>query len=183
MRKRALFIVSVLAIALLLLGGTTSALAKSHRKITGDFYFPSPPAWGVDLDIWLTLSIHEVDPSTGEARGNCNWRIYHEEWGWRELEAQLVSVAFGEHDGAPAAAFVAEITAVSGWGQGVPGEYAYFWVRDGGTPARKGDQFAINYYSLDPFYEFYPAGTPPACTYFTPFLAIDLAGGNLVIHQ
>ena len=90
----------------------------------------------------------------------------------------LLFVAFGEHEGAPAAAFVAEITRVSGWGQGVPGEYAYYWVRDGGTPARQGDQFAINYYSLDPFYEFYPAGAPPTGAYFTPFLAIDLLGGN-----
>jgi hypothetical protein len=182
MRNRTLFIVSLLAAALLVPWGTVPAAAGAHRKITGDFYFESPPAWGIDLDLWITLDVHEVDATTGEARGHCSWRIYHEGMGWRELEGELVSVAFGEHEGAPAAAFVSRITSATGWGQGLPGEYAYFWVRDGGTPARKGDQFAINYYSLDPFYEFYPVGDPPVCAYFTPFLAIDILDGNLVIH-
>ena len=183
MRKRVLLTLSMLALVLGLFGGSTAVLAHAHRKITGDFYFEAPPEWGIDLDLWITLNVHELDPITGEAKGNCSWKMYHEEMGWRELEADLVSVAFGEHEGAPAAAFVSKITSASGWGQGVPGEYAYFWVRDGGTPARRGDQFGINYYSLDPFYEFFPAGDPPDIAYFTPFLAIDILDGNLVIHH
>jgi hypothetical protein len=184
MRKQ-VAIASLLAIVLLFAsaGGSSPALAESQPKVTGGFTFQSPPVWGIDLDLWFTVNIHELDPVTHEARGHCNWKIYHEEMGWRELKARIVSVDFGEYEGAPAAAFVAEITSKSGWGQGAPGEYAYFWVRDGGTPGRKGDQFGINYYSLDPFLEFWPDDDPPAGAYFDPFLPIDVEAGNLVIHK
>lgn len=181
--KRRILIILVLMGLLLTIGGSAPALAWFPRRITGDIGFTAPPEWGIDLLLWIHFSVYEINPVTHRGWGQCSWMIWNEELGWRYLDSRLSCVMFGEHEGKPAAAFVSQIVRRMGWGEGEPGEYAYFWVRDGGTPGSEGDQFGINYYSLDPFIEFWPEDEPPPCEYLTPDERIDVEGGDLAIHR
>ena len=68
-----------------------------------------------------------------------------------------------------------------------PGEYAYFWMRDGGTPGSQGDMWGNkNYSDEDPFLEFWPADDPPPCEYFVPSYGIKpiaVEGGDLDVRD
>jgi hypothetical protein len=181
--KRRVLIVVGLAVLLVLLG-SVSALAWSARRVKGDVAFHSPPEWYVDppLKLWMHFDVLKVGRKGDRAWGQVSWMIHSETDGWRYFDSRPTCVVFGEHDGKPAAAIVTQITERIGWGWGEPGEYAYFWVRDGGAPASEGDQWGMSYYSFDPFIEFYPEDEPPPCEYFTPDLLIDMEGGDLTVR-
>jgi hypothetical protein len=141
------------------------ASQKVNRLIKVSIYFQGPESWGGEFHVWNKGEIKEINPLTHAARGKYNWTIFNPEFGWRSAKSDVICVAYGQ-DGHNAA-FIARITEINGWGQGVPGEYAYFWLKDGKSTGES-DASAVNYYSFDPFYEFWPAGDPPDCNYFDP---------------
>ena len=169
MRKR-ICIVSVL-IAVLLLASSVPAWADSPGKVTGGIHFTAA-AFG--MEGWMRVNVHATglgDLATGWVR----WQEYKESDGWRRLVAHPICVTFGESEGAPAAVFVVQIDSKSGWGDGEAGQYIPFWVRDGGTPGRNGDDFATLSWP--------PQATVPDCGYREPgFLFATIDEGNLMIH-
>ena len=172
MRKRVL-IVWVLIAIVLAFSGSAPAWADAPPKITGGIHFAAP-MFGLE-DGWMRFSVHAVGPGN-LATGWLRWKEYLADEGWRRVVAHPTCVTFDEYEGEPAAVFVVEIDSRSGWGSGEPGQYLKFWVLDGGTPGRKGDDFATLTWP--------PDFTPPDCDYvdagFRPFV-ID--GGNLQIHR
>lgn len=151
------------------------AQVKISRGITGKVSFPAPPEWGNELDLWIDFDLQEVNTSNHQAAGEIKWRIWNKEAGWRELNSQPSCVLFGEDVGQDpdTAIVVACIKHKEGWGDGLPGEYAYWWLRDGGDD----NLMAILNYSDDPWYEFFPKGRPPACEFFEPGLFIEIGEG------
>ena len=158
MKKRNLMLLVSVALPLML-AGSAPALAGSPRGIVGHIAFQAPFEGGMDL--FVDFDVHEVNPDTHKATGSCSWTIWHEEMGWRQLDAHPTCVLFDE--GSQTAVFVSRIVHKTGFGQGEPGEYAYFWVRDGDP-----DQWSSKIYQATPFYEFWPRGKPPTCEYFDP---------------
>jgi hypothetical protein len=153
---------------------------SSTRNLKGEFQFPSPAAWPVDLWITFEVDIHQLDPETHEADGVVNWGVYyfeHDEW--KRIKSDVEYVFFDE--GGKAAVFVTQITEKTGPGEGEPGEHACYWVRDG----ELGDQFGIHYYSdFHPevgFKEFWPEDELPELAYTEPQLPIDVELGDLVV--
>jgi hypothetical protein len=84
---------------------------------------------------------------------------------------------------AQAAIVISQITEKTGPGEGEPGEYACFWVRDSDAA----DQFGIHYYSdFHPevgFKEYFPADELPLLEYAEPVKVIDVENGELTIVQ
>lgn len=176
--KRDLVLVALLAIVLLTMsacqpiaptdepGQEAMAPDTEQRRVKGEIYLPGEPSWG-GVAINTAFDFTEVDPETHEADGYVNWHVLlpdddPDTPSWKGVEAAARYVFFGAdvEDGDPAAAVViAQILSKDGFGQGVPGEYSYFWLRDGGEAGQ--DQFGMRYYSLDPWYEFYPEDEPP----------------------
>jgi len=134
------------------------------------------------MDIFMDFDVREVNPDTHKAKGSCSWTIWHEELGWRQLDAHPTCVVFDEDT--QTAVFVSRIVHKTGFGDGEKGEYAYFWVRDGDPDDP--DQWSSKIYQADPFYEFWPKGKPPACEYFDPAdigrPILDVELGDLAIH-
>jgi hypothetical protein len=138
------------------------------------------------MDIFIDFDVREVDPDTQTATGSVEWKIWHEEMGWRAVDARATCVQFGQDgDGNPTTVLVSRIVRQTGWGQGEPGEYAYWWLRD----SADGDLHSINYYRpFDPdhpedFQEFFPRGQAPDCEefpFFEPPEVMDL--GDLAIE-
>ena len=187
--KRRILILLVLVVALFAFTGSTSISSRRRRGITGSvgFYVPEwgpPQARGVR--IWMHYNVREIGRKRRRASGQVSWMIYNELLGWRYVDSSPVCVVFGKHEGKPAAVFVSRIVNKIGWGPGEPGEYAYYWVRDGGTPGSEGDQWGATNYQYEPFIEFWPADDPPPCKYFTPDhppQPISVQGGDLVISD
>ena len=177
MNRKTLMLVLIL---LLLLAAIPVAQAKTGRQIVGSVAFPSPAEWGVDLDLWIDFDLQEASMSNHKATGEITWRIWDEDIGWRVTRTHPSCVLFGEDVGEDpnTAIIVTRIQQTEGWGDGLPGEYAYWWVHDNGD----NDQFAVLDYSLDPWYEFFPRGKPPVCVYFEPWLKIDMGDGLEIIH-
>ena len=169
MKARIVLVVMLVAV-FLLPGGTVSAGAGGPSKITGGIHFVAS-AFG--MEGWMNFDIHATGPGGG-ARGWLRWREYSESQGWRHVVAHPICVTFS--GSAPTAVFVVQIDSRSGWGEGEQGQYILFWVRDGGTPGRNGDQFTT--LTWPPQYE------PLACTYTEPsFIFATIDGGNLMIHR
>jgi hypothetical protein len=85
---------------------------------------------------------------------------------WKVVDSEARYVLFGEDFAEEAADSVVIITQIidkKGFGEGEPGEYAYMWFQESGD----GEQalWAMRYYSLDPFLEFFPPDQPPAVEY------------------
>lgn len=181
MAKRILMV--LVLVAVLTLVGSRFAQATAFRRVEGDVAYRSPPEWYIDppLKIWMHYDVQQIGRSH-HVSGQVSWMMYSETDGWRYLDSRPTCMVIGEHEGKPSAVIVTQIVERIGWGWGEPGEYAYFWVRDGGTPGSEGDQWGMAYYSFDPFTEFYPANDPPPCEYFTPFLQIAIEGGDLDIR-
>lgn len=183
--KKRILILLILSALHLMLGASVPALAESPRGIVGRIVLRAP--WAGGMDIFIDFNVREVNPDTHEATGSCNWKIWHKEWGWRAVDATATCVLFGEDVGGDpqTAILVSRIETKTGWGQGEPGEYAYWWLRD----SEEGDQFSINYYRLDDpnteedeWYEFFPAGSPPDCAYFeSTEPSLDFERGDLTI--
>jgi hypothetical protein len=137
------------------------------------------------MDIFIDFDVREVNSDNHRATGPVRWRIWHEERGWRKVDANAACVQFDEDE--QTAILVSRIVRKSGWGQGKPGEYAYWWLHD----SEEGDQHGINYYRLDDpttpedeWYEFFPRGRAPDCEYFDLFEPpVDIGLGDLAIYQ
>jgi len=169
MRKRIVFIVMLVA-AFLLTTGMTPALADGMRGVTGGIHFTAA-AFG--MEGWMQSNVHAT--GEGKASGWLRWQEYNEIDGWRRVIAHPTCVVFSESSGAPAAAFVVQIDSRRGWGEGEPGQYILFWVRDGGTPGRNGDEFTTLTWP--------PQDAPLDCVYSEPgFIFATIDAGNLVIH-
>ena len=152
------------------------------RRIEGKFGFPSPEAWGVDLWITQNFDVVELDSRTHEATGTLDFGVYdvdQREWKW--IKSDVKHVLFDEAD--EAAMVISQITEKTGSGEGEPGEYAYFWVRDGESL----DQFGMLYYSdFHPeagFKEYFPSDDLSMLVYREPAEVIDIESGALAILQ
>ena len=118
------------------------------RAVSGQFGFPAPEEWGVDLWVTQDFDVVEVDPASHTATGKLNWGVYdYDVREWKRIESDVKYVLFDESQ--KAAMVVSQITNKTGPGEGEPGEYACFWVRDD----EAGDQFGMHYYS-----DFAPGG-------------------------
>jgi hypothetical protein len=193
MKRRMWIVVLALSIVFLILGVSPTALAGSPKKLTGGMVFVAD--WGDRFEVWQRYDVHQIDPWIDDngvlhnARGQVNYKIYNDNFGWRHVQTTAVCVAFGEDaDGTPMATTVLRIDRVLGWGTGNPGEHTKFFIRDGGTAGRMGDQWSMQYYDWYPD-EFWPADElPPDCTYEPedPDSKIetwwDITRGNLTIH-
>ncbi len=180
--KKRILIVLVLVTMFLIPGAPAPALADSPGKVTGSAYFPVPD-WG-NLRIWLNFNVREVNPVTHQATGLVRAQLYSPTDGWKRLDFRPECVVFGtDSDGKKTAVFVVEILRKEGWGQGAPGEHGRWWVRDGGTPSKQGDQWMIQSYDTPNWIEYWPKNIPaPDCESFTPDeLPITVNHGNLVI--
>jgi hypothetical protein len=188
--KRLALITITVVLSVLLLAGSAPSVAESSRGLRGHVAFGTQ--WAGGMDIFIDFHVREVNPITHRAVGAVSWRIWHP-WhedfpfeGWRYLEARASCVAFHEDvNGSRSAILVSRIVRKTGWGQGEPGEYAYWWLHDSET----GDQLAINYFQHDDpltpedeFYEFFPRGKPPKCERFPFVFWSDLEIGDLAIQ-
>ena len=170
---------------------------SARRSIQGKALLPSVETWG-GVAVSMDLDVKETDSGAHTATGPVHWRVFQPnppagEAFWKDVDANAQYVFFGsdEEGGDPnTAVVIAEITNKDGWGQGVPGEYGYFWFRDNG--AEQPDQWGMRYYTLDPWYEFFPVGEPPVeGGYFTveemqaddSVLPLDFENGYVTITQ
>ena len=193
-------IISVVLIAFFI-AGIALAKPRSFYKITGNSY-SLMEAWG-NTEIWTTL-VAKVNPLTQAPKGEFTVRItnpYMEEE--RYYETRPVCLNFYQDElGSSWAIVVHRITedGVSGFGPGLPGEYAKWKIQDTGKPGGRGDSITLAYECFDENFEptcdtdgdgmpdasydeFWPADDdPPACdgTGFVNILELD--EGNLVIH-
>ncbi|MFO7633071.1 MAG: hypothetical protein R6W76_11050, partial [Caldilinea sp.] len=109
----------------------------AHRTVAGEFGFPSPKEWGVDLWITQDFDVLEVNSENHTAEGTINWGVYDVlQRQWKLVKADAKYVFFDESG--QRALVMAAITEKSGEGEGEPGEYASFWVHDGGAQDRFG---------------------------------------------
>ena len=170
---------------------------ESQRGIQGELHIPGVEPWG-GVTVSMDVDVQETDAAAHTASGHVNWRNYQPDppegdTHWRAVDADARYVFFGadEENGDPnAAVVIAQLKRQDGWGQGEPGEYAYFWLRDGGSEGA--DQWGMRYFSLDPWYEFYPAAAPPVADgYFTveemqaddAVLPLDVEVGGVTITR
>jgi hypothetical protein len=183
--RRLVASVLVVVASVLLLGAAPPTETGSPRTIEGLIVFHGPFAGG--MDIFIDFDVRQIDPYNQRATGPVRWKIWHKERGWREVDAVASCVQFGvDEAGNPTAILVSRILRRRGWGQGEPGEYAYWLLRD----REEGDLHSINYYRLDDpttpeneWYEFFPRGLPPRCepfNLFEPPVPVDL--GDLAIQ-
>jgi hypothetical protein len=196
-------IISVFFITMLAVLAAGIGLAKPRQfyKITGDSYTLMED-WG-NTEIWTTV-FAKADPSTEAPKGKFAIRItnpYVE--GERYYETTPVCMNFYQDDsGISWAIVVHRITedGVSGFGPGLPGEYAKWKIQDTGEPGGRGDSFSLAYECYDENFEitcdidgdgnpddyydeFWPAGgEPPACDDAGFVDLIPVEDGNLVIH-
>jgi hypothetical protein len=168
MKKRTMILL-VFTVSLLILGATASAGADAARKITGGVQWWSPGFHG-----WINLNIHEITPD--EAKGMLSLKEFDEEEEpvWRRWKGHPICVAFSETEAA--ASLVFQIDRISGFGPGEAGQYAKFWVLDGGSSATKDEGGLIVWP---------PEDDQPICDYEapeTPDYKFPFQAGNLVIH-
>jgi hypothetical protein len=196
-------IICIVLVTLLAFSLAGIALAKPRQlyKVTGDSY-TLMEQWG-NTEIWTTVFAKE-NPPNGVLKGEFTVRItnpYAE--GERYYETRPVCMNFSEDNmGTSWVIVVHRITedGVSGFGPGLPGEYAKWKILDTGEPGGRGDSFSLAYECYDENFEptcdvdgdgvpdssydeFWPAdGDPPACddTGFEDTIPVE--EGNLVIH-
>lgn len=170
---------------LVLRAGTAAnapAAGSATRAVNGQFGFPSPESWGVDLWITQDFAVREVDPATHTATGEVNWGVYDVlARQWKLIKADAKYIFFD--DSGQNALVLAQLTEKRGEGEGEPGEFAAFWVHDSGAE----DQFGMFYYSdFHPdvgFKEFFPADQLPPLEYALPAEVIPVETGDVVIGQ
>ena len=183
--KRRIVLVLVLVAMFLLPDGTAPLLASGMRGITGGIGF-EPPDWGMYFRVWQEYDVHQVDPSTHEAKGMIHAQVYTPMFGWKRLWFEAECVSFGEVDGRPAATVVATIVRREGWDDiptaGDPGEYLKWQLIDGGTPGASGDVWRLQYYDYDNFVEYWPTYPDGGCDDFCADETNYVDYGNLVIH-
>jgi hypothetical protein len=203
MMKKRTMIISIVIVTLLavLVAGTGLANPRQLYKITGDSY-TLMENWG-NTEIWTTVFAQE-DPLTGEPKGKFTIRITNPfVEGERYYETSPVCMNLYQDDlGTSWAIVVHQISedGVSGFGPGLPGEYAKWKIKDTGEPGGHGDSFSLAYECFDAKFEptcdidgdgipddyydeFWPADDdPPACDDNGFVDTIPVEEGNLVIH-
>lgn len=172
--------------------------AATHHAVKGEIHF-MVPAWG-NIAMSLNFDLYEANPTTHQAAGTFNWRIFSPTpqeggTGWKGVDSQVRYAIFGKDikDADPnSVVVITQITSHSGWGQGEPGSYAYFWLKDSGLPDGQGDQWGMLSYKVDPWTEFFPENDPPAVDHYItleemqqrdPALPINVEMGDIVIAQ
>lgn len=203
MKKRTMTFV-IVAVALVTLAAASIALAKtlSFDKITGTSYSLIED-WG-NTEIRTTIVL-KVNPLTQAPNGKITVKITDPlQEGVRYYETTPVCMNFGEdEDGTPWAIVVHRITdeGVSGFGPGLPLEYAKWKILDIKEPSDQSDAIYLAYECYDPdwgttcdtdgdtvpdaaYDEFWPADNPPPDCNDTDFIdfPLELDTGNLVIH-
>jgi hypothetical protein len=189
MRKQ--WVCGVLCSVVLLLAASTAA-AGSPRKVTGGFTFESPWFWSIEdpqMKGWMQIHARETGPN-GEAAGMWRVQLYKEAYGgWRRLDGRVVQLEFGELGGAPVVAVLVEITRAEGWGTEGPdadpkvGEYGWSMYYDGGPHRQQSnDYFALWYYSMDPFDEYFPDRPADFGLWDPGPWVVPVKGGNVSIH-
>lgn len=201
--KRTLLIIGIFTITLIafLVAGTAYSEPRSIYKLTGDSY-TLMEEWG-DTEIWTTV-VAKVDATTQVPKGKFTVRItnpFVESERYYETTPICVNF-FLDESGTSWAIVVHRITenGVSGFGPGLPGEYAKWKIQDTGEPGGRGDSFTLAYECFDSNFEptcdidgdgipddyydeFWPAdGDPPACDESGFVDTIPVQEGNLVIH-
>ena len=167
------------------------------RTVQGEIYLPSVPEWG-GTTVTMDFDFAELDPDVHTAAGYINWRnvipgLAAGEPHWKAVESEVKYVFFGEDvpgQDPHCFAVLTQITDKQGWGEGQPGDYAYFWFRDGVDGMA--DQWGMKYYSFDPFAEFYPAAEAPVGEGYLgvtealesdPVLPLDVETGGLTFTR
>lgn len=200
-RVNVLTLLAMLAVAGMVFGGCQPVRPvtelSAQRQVNGEIYLPGVPQWG-GVTVALRFAFTEVNPKTHEATGYISWRNYQPqppkgEAYWKLVDSDVRYVFFGAdapNGDSNTVVVITQIKAKTGWGQGQPGDYAYFWFRDGGKGGA--DQWGMRYYKLDPWTEFYPAEQSPVTAgYFTmkamqadsPVLPLNVEAGDLTIVQ
>jgi hypothetical protein len=138
------------------------------------------------LRIWFRFDVRDVNPANHRAVGGVSWKIYSPIDGWRSVSGTPTCVAFNNDPDGSTAVMVVKVLNKRGWGQGTPGEFTRFWVRDGGRIGHHGDQWGLQSYNAVDFIEFWPATEEPNCT--SPFIfdwptPVDVEHGNLTIQH
>ena len=186
--KGRVVLVMMLVAVFLLPTGTASAGAGGPSKVTGGIGFEEP--WG---NAWIEFSVDQVALSTLDAKGMVHARVYNPVLGWKRLWYEPMCVSFTEVNGEWAATVVAVIVRREGWDNvpypGQPGEYFKWQLVDGGTPARRGDAWSIQWYKGgpdgilgDPWIEYWPTPPDGGCRDFRGSAPDYPVSGNLVIH-
>jgi hypothetical protein len=202
-KRNMIVVIVVMVLAMLATASVTLAKNPKPHKITGQSYFLVED-WGAE--IWNTVLVNK-NPLTHELKGKITVKITSS---WvpgveRKYETTPVCVKFYEDKNrTPWAIVVHRITAdgVSGFGPGLPFEYAKWKIHDTQAPDGQGDTVYLAYecYDSDPnattcdtdrdgvgdaaYSEFWPADRkPPSCNDkdFIDY-PLELDGGDLVIH-
>jgi len=190
MKKRVLMVLPVMAV-LLLAVGSIAASATFARKVTGDIEFTMPfglvPPPNM-AQCQAEFDVHEAADGR-PVKGSYHWRGYNAQTGWVWVDFQVNCVTFHYDEDGPFAVFSGPVTDTGGpdYWTVKEGEYVAIWVRDGGTPGRKGDR--LGYYigdggvafTEDPGCDPEGGGLAGSFLFRDPF--ITLTGGNLVIHD
>jgi hypothetical protein len=190
MSKRVMW--GVLPFAVLLLAAIAPATAAGPRWVNGGFTFESPWFWYIEdpqMKGWMQIDAREVGPD-GAATGMWQVQLYKESFGgWRRLDGRVVQLEFGELNGDPVVAVLVQITRAEGYGtEGAGadpkvGEYGWSMLHDGGPHGPgSNDFFALQYYSMDPFDEYFP-DVPAEFGLWDPGpWVVPAIGGNVTIH-
>ena len=138
---------------------------------------------------WMQIDAWEIGPN-GQATGMWQVQLYKASWGgWRRLDGRVVQLEFGMLRNNPVVAVLVQITRAEGWGTEGPdadpkvGEYGWSMLCDGGANGSQSkDYFALQYNSMDPLDEYFPA-IPSGFGLWDPGeWVIPAMGGNVTIH-
>lgn len=173
MKRQALCLTVLLTI---LLGATLSspALAAGPRLITGGVGYTMMLLDGVIAPCWATFAVRVE--ANGTARGTYRWWAKHPTEGIATLRGEVYCATFSATGSE--AVFAVRITRMENWPDlGCDVNYAKVWVRDGGTPGRKGDQVGFYPGDCGPGWTF-----DPGCAASGFLLSLPVEAGNLTIH-
>lgn len=172
-------------------------VAPRLRQVAGELYFPMTPYWG-SQELILSVAFEELDPVEHTASGVVKWHTIDKaspspQADEQQVEAAVTHVFFGADasDGDPASfVVVAQVLAAEGNTTAARGDYAYFWLRDGGEA--QADAWGIFPYSIEPRVDFFPYDRSPASFgYFDagavrvidPQLPLVAKSGDIVVEE
>lgn len=177
---------------------SADAAGASHmrRHVYGALHFAETPGWNGEA-LNLSMDFIEADPSEHTATGALRWDTAavdpaFVDPAWQKVDAVVTHVYFGADavDGEPGClVIIAQVVSAQGKPTVQRGDYAYFWLRDGGP--NDPDQWGIFPYAVEPRQEFFPYDRSPALHgYFTaqamqhdtPWLPLTAATGNIVVE-
>lgn len=144
-----------------------AVVSSRLRQVAGELYFPRVPYWD-GQELVLSVAFKELDPIEHTASGFVKWHTIDRttpspQGNEHRVEATVTHVFFGTDapGGDPASVVVvAQILAAEGNATAARGDYAYFWLRDGGEA--HADGWGIFPYSIEPRADFFPYDQSPA---------------------